>query len=151
LDPWIDLAKNGGLYYDKSQVWCKEDLNPGNGVIYVNGDVVIANRSSLHGTLVASGSIIINNRFTQTAYNPEWPALVAGVNVSLNNRNNYTGAIFAGNDIISLNKKIINGQLIALNNIYIANGAEIPAPTSAPSWDPSGVSDPEIIVGGWLQ
>lgn len=151
FDPWRTLAQNGGLYYDGNQKWNKISLNPGNGVVYVNGDVEINNKSSINGTLVASGSITINNRFTQTQFKANWPSLLAGANLNLFNRNRYTGAVFAGNNITTRNNKVIDGQMIALNNIYLENKAEIPTQTSSPVWDPNGVPDPEIIVGGWLQ
>jgi hypothetical protein len=151
FDPWRDLAQNGGLYYEGDQVWAKVNLNPGNGVVYVNGDVEINNRSSLNGTLVVSGSITINNRFTQTQFAQNWPSLLAGVNVNLLNRNRYTGAVFAGNDIVTRNNKVIDGQLIALNSIYLENKAQLPTQSDAPVWDPNGQPDPDIVVGGWLQ
>ncbi len=154
FDPWRDIAQSegAGAYYEGNQVWNKVTLAPVNGVIYVNGDVEINNQSTLTGTLVASGSITINNRFTQTQFTATWPCLLAGVDINLANRNNYTGAIFAGNNITSRNCKVINGQLIALNNIYVENGAEIPALTASPAWDPTGaVPDPDIVVGGWLK
>lgn len=151
LDPWKTLAQNGGLYFNGNQTWNKINLNPGNGVVYVNGDVKINNKSSIHGTLVASGSITINNRFTQIQTTANWPSLIAAVNVNLFNRNRYTGAIFAGNDITTRNNKVIDGPLIALNNVYLENKAQLPSQTTPPIWNPSGVEAPEIIVGGWLQ
>jgi formylmethanofuran dehydrogenase subunit C len=151
FDPWRELAQNGGLYYEGNQAWNKVTLRPGNGVVYVNGDVEINNRSSLVGTLVASGSISINNRFTQTQFATQWPSLLAGVDLNLLNRNRYTGAVFAGNNIVTRNNKVIDGQLIALNNVYVENRAEIPTQSDAPIWNPNGTPDPEIVVGGWLQ
>ncbi len=151
FDSWRDLAQSGGLYYNGNQEWRNVNLKPGNGIVYVNGDVEINNNSSIEGTLVASGSITINNRFTQTQTTANWPSLLAGVNLKLLNRNRYTGAVFAGNDIVTRNNKVIDGQLIALNNIYAENRAEVPSQTSPPVWDPSGDVDPDIIVGGWLQ
>lgn len=151
FDPWMEMAKNGGMYFEGNQKWNKINLNPANGVIYVNGDVEINNRSTMTGTLVASGSITINNRFNQTQFSPQWPSLLAGVDVNLFNRNRYTGAIFAGNNITTRNNKVINGPLIALNNVYVENKAQLPSQTKPPTWNPDGIEDPEIIVGGWLQ
>ncbi len=152
FDAWRNMAQSGGLYFDGNQEWNKVTLTPGNGVVYVNGDVEINNQSSLNGTLVASGSITINNRLTQTQFTETWPSLLAGVDINLFNRNRYTGAIFAGNNIVTRNNKVINGQLIALNNVYLENRAEIPKQTDSPAWDPNGaVPDPEIVVGGWLK
>ena len=152
FDAWRDLAQSGGEYYEGNQTWNKVTLAPGNGVVYVNGDVEINNQSTMTGTLVASGSITINNRFNQTSFNATWPSLLAGVDVNLFNRNRYTGAVFAGNNITTRNNKVINGQLIALNNIYVENKAEIPRQYTSPAWDPNNaVPDPEIVVGGWLK
>jgi hypothetical protein len=152
FDSWKQKAIDGGLYYNGSQVWNKVNLAPSNGVVYVEGDVEINNQSSLVGTLVVSGSISINNKFDQTQTTPRWPSLLAGVDVNLNNRNRYTGAVFAGNNIVTRNNKVINGQLIALNNIYLENRGEIPAQTTSPLFDPSGAPPtPEIVVGGWLE
>ncbi len=152
LDPWRDMAENGGLYYEGNQTWGNETLTPGNGVVYVNGDVEINNRSSLNGTLVASGSITINNRFSQTPFKATWPSLLAGVDVNLFNRNRYTGAVFAANDITTRNNKIIAGQLIALNNVYLKNAVQVLPPPASPAWSPyDDVPDPDIVVGGWLK
>ena len=152
FDPWIEMAKNGGIYLEGTQ-HLKGDFTPANGVLYVNGDVTLSNRSTLKGTLVASGSITIDNRFTQTPFitGSGWPSLMAGIDISLHNRNKYVGTIFAGNDIITQNNKEIDGQLIALNNIYLSNKAQIPTPSTAPVWNPNGTGEPDVVVGGWLQ
>ncbi len=152
LDPWRDMAQNGGLYFDGNQKWHNETLAPGNGIVYVNGDVEINNQSSLHGTLVASGSITINNHFSQTPFTANWPTLLAGVDVNLFNRNRYTGAVFAGNNITTRNNKTIKGQLIALNNVYLQNKVQVLPPPTSPAWTPyDDVPDPDIVVGGWLR
>jgi hypothetical protein len=152
LDPWREMAQSGGLYYEGNQKWHRVTLTPANGVIYVNGDVDIMNQSILNGTLVASGSITINNQFTQTQFTPTWPTLLAGVDLNLLNRGRYVGAAFAGNNITTLNNKVIRGQLLAMNNIYIKNEAQVLPPTYAPDWTPNDdVPDPDIVVGGWLK
>ena len=152
LDPWREMAQSGGLYYEGNQMWHRVTLTPANGVIYVNGDVVIKNQSILNGTLVASGSITINNQFTQTRFAPTWPTLLAGVDINLLNRGRYVGAAFAGNNITTINNKVIEGQLLAMNNIYVKNEAQVLPPTDAPAWTPNDdVPDPDIVVGGWLK
>ncbi len=151
FDAWRQRAIEGGLYYNGTQKWNKIDLRPGNGIVYVEGDVEVNNQSSMVGTLVASGSITINNRFDQTPFAARWPSLLAGVDVKLLNRNRYTGAIFAGNNIETRNNKVINGQLIALNNVSVENAAEIPFQTTAPVYSPDGRPAPDIVVGGWLR
>ncbi len=152
LDPWREMAQSGGLYYEGNQMWHRVTLTPANGVIYVNGDVEIKNQSILNGTLVASGSITINNQFTQTRFAPTWPTLLAGVDINLLNRGRYVGAAFAGNNITTINNKVIEGQLLAMNNIYVKNEAQVLPPTDPPAWTPNDdVPDPEIVVGGWLK
>jgi len=152
FDSWRELALNGGLYYEGNQTWGKIDLSPGNGVVYVNGDVEINNQSSLTGTLVASGSISINNRFTQTQFAARWPSLLAGVDVNLYNRGRYTGAIFAGNNITSRNSKVVDGQVMALNNVYLSGKIVVVSQFgNSPIWDPTGTPAPDIVLGGWLR
>ncbi len=151
LDDWKAAAQSGGLYYSGNQDWRGVNLQPGNGIVYVEGDVVVNNNSSLEGTLVASGSITINNRFNQTQVNTDSPAMLAGVNINLMNRNNYTGVIWAGNNIVTRNNKTIDGALIALNNIDARNQATLDGPFQPPVWTPGVQPMPEVIVGGWLE
>lgn len=153
FDEWKDAAIAGGIYYSSSVSLRRTDLRPANGVVYVDGDVSLANRSSIVGTLVASGTITINNRLTHSAFNTNWPAMLAGMDVNINNRNSYYGAIFAGNDISSYNRRNVEGALVALNNIYVQNGLVINPLTQTPYWSPnqSNAPPPEVNVGGWLR
>ena len=152
FDAWYEMANNGGIYYSSSQVFAKVDLAPGNGVVYVDGDVEIANKSSIVGTLVATGNITVNNRFTHNSYSNSWPAMMAGVNIELFNHNNYEGVIFAGNNISTRNNKDINGILIALNNINVENNCTIIPPSVLCDWNPGGEQeDIPVVVGGWVR
>lgn len=152
FDEWKAAAIAGGIYYPSSVTLNGANITPGNGIVYVDGDVEIANRSGLTGTLVASGSITINNQFYQTPFNTNWPALLAGMNVGLHNRNNYYGVIFAGNDIISRNRRYIEGALVALNNIDVDNATTLNPLTQSPAWSPNSSSTPpDVVVGGWLR
>ncbi len=152
FDAWKAEAIAGGIYYPSTTHLSGSTITPGNGIVFVDGDVTIANRSGLTGTLVASGSITINNRFTQTPFNTNWPALLAGMNIGLHNRNNYYGVIFAGNNIISRNRRYIRGALVSMNNIYVENNSTIDPLTQSPHWSPNqSNTPPEVIVGGWLR
>lgn len=151
IENWKAAAQSGGLYYSGNQNWRNVNLTPANGIVYVDGDVEINNRSTLAGTLIATGSISINNRFDQTLTASNMPALIAGVNINLLNRNRYDGIIWAGNNIVTRNNKIINGALIALNNIYLENKAQLPGTHSSPDWNPDGTPEQEVIVGGWVE
>jgi len=154
FDTWYNMATNGGVYYSSSQVFDNQNRidQPANGVVYVDGDVEIANRNDLHGTLVATGSITVNNRFTHSSYSNSWPAMLAGVNIELFNHNNYEGVIFAGNNISTRNNKDINGILIALNNINVENHCTIIPPSVLCDWNPGGEQeDIPVVVGGWVR
>ncbi|NQU39023.1 MAG: hypothetical protein HQ523_03635 [Lentisphaerae bacterium] len=152
FDAWKAAAIAGGIYYPSSVTLSGSSITPANGIVYVDGDVEISNNSGMTGTLVASGSITINNRFYQTSFNTNWPCLLAGMNIGLHNRNTYYGVIFAGNDIVSRNNRDITGALVALNNIYVENHAVINPLTQSPAWTPEGSNaTPEVVVGGWLR
>ena len=153
FDVWRDMAIANGIYYKKNTKLANVHLNPPNGIVYVEGDVEVVNQSWLVGTLVAAGSITINNRFYQTPFNTDWPALLAGMNVSLNNRNSYEGVIFAGNNIVSRNNRYIHGALLALNMIYVEDGCTIDPIEQPPAWSPIDTNNlpPIVTVGGWLR
>lgn len=152
FDAWKAWAQSGGIYYPASVTLPAATLTPGNGVVYVDGDVEVRNQSGLVGTLVAAGTITIENRFDQTPFNTNWPALLAGIDVNLHNRNVYNGVIFAGNNVSSRNFRTINGCIIALNNVEADNRMVINPLTYSPAWDPTDTNPaPELIVGGWLR
>lgn len=153
LDAWKALAQSNGIYYAADTTLPGTMLTPSNGVMYCDGSITIGNRSGLCGTLVASGNITINNRFDQTPFNTNWPALIAGIDVNLHNRNVYNGVIFAGNNVSMKNNRTINGSVIALNDVMIANGATIDPPPYPPAWSPDDTNNvpPEVIVGGWIK
>lgn len=153
-DPnWLSLAQSNGLYYGSSQAFGGVSLTPNNGVIYVNGDVSFGNNSSYVGTLIATGTITINNRLTHAPFNTNWPAMCAGVDVNLNNRNSYYGVIFAANDVNTDNNRTVNGTIIALNNVTVANRCTLNPLPYFPAWDPAdtNTSPPSVIIGGWLR
>jgi hypothetical protein len=153
LDAWKDLAQSNGIYYAGNTTLPGTTLRPTNGVVYCEGTVTVGNRSTLYGTLVASGSITINNRFDQYQFNSNWPCLLAGIDVNLHNRNTYTGVIFAGNNVSMRNNRTINGSVIALNDVLVENGAFIDPPPSPPAWSPDDTNEtpPSVLIGGWLK
>jgi len=150
---WEALARTNGLYYSNSLVAGGYDFRPSNGVVYVNGDIEIGNRSSMIGTLVASGTITINNRFDQTPFNTNWPSMLAGVDLFEYNQNSYFGVMFAGNNVTLRNRRYCLGAIIALNNVSIENASTLDPLGRFPQWSPSSTSSvtPSIVYGGWLQ
>lgn len=154
FDPWLKLATNGGLYYGGNMNFIGANLNPSNGVVYVNGNVTFSTKpSSIRGTLVATGSITVDNRLAQTPYNTAWPSLLAGTDINENNLNSYVGVMFAGNNINIINRRDIRGCLIALNNVTVENGTTISPPIAPPAFDPTNTNNPppDILIGGWLK
>jgi len=150
---WENLAKTNGIYYPNGLILNGSDLYPSNGIIYVNGNVVIQNNSSVHGTIIASGTITIENNFKQTSFNTNWPALLAGVDINLYNRNDLYGVFFACGNITSVNKKNITGCLIAGGNVSIKNNFDMEPLYHDVQWSPLDTNqNPSIpIVGGWLE
>jgi len=153
FDSWKNAAISNGLYYSDNRIFKNTDIKPNNGIIYVEGNVIIEGNSSLIGTLVAGGSIIIENRFTQTPFNTNWPALITANRLDLNNLNNLSGVMFAGTDINLRNKKEITGVLIALGNVDIKNNMDLQPLNNEIEWEPINTNNnPDtLIIGGWLK
>lgn len=144
---YSNAAAAGGLYYVGDKTWNGVAINPANGIVYVSGNATIAGRSSLRGILVCGGNLTIDNQFTGiTAFNTNWTvSLIAGFNVTCDNRNNFAGMIFAGNDLQISNNRDVRGKLVALNNIAVKNrGVITPPPTGA-------AGNPTVNIGGWLR
>jgi len=149
---WETLAKSNGLYYATSQSFNGTYVPP-NGVMYVNGDASFATRSAVWGTIVASGKITFNNKFTHTPFITNWPCMLAGGDIELYNRDDFTGVIFSGANIYSQNHKTITGALIAMGNIDARNRLSLWPMGYFPAWDPNDTNQlaPDVLVGGWLQ
>ncbi len=152
FDSYRALAKSGGIYLEGDQTLRNWNGAPGNGVVYVNGNVTIRNNSSLKGTLVANGDITLRNNFTQSAYSSGMPALLATGNLNMDNRGRIEGVVYAGvNTYISNNVNIMGG-IISVGFTDINNNSDIYHPSEYPDWDPLQPSiPPEVIVGGWLR
>jgi predicted acyltransferase (DUF342 family) len=152
---WKKKAQNGGIYVDDNFKIAKTTVVPGNGVVYVEGNVEIQNRSGLIGTLVAMGNITVENRFTHTPYADDWPAMLCAGNIELYNRNNYVGLLYTRGNLITRNNKQINGHIIAVGNVEIENNCDVEPPANV-----TYVLDPDaepvaetiaIVPGGWIR
>ena len=154
FDSYRQMATNGGLYYSNSMTFNGWHAFPSNGVVYVNGDVTIANHSSLVGTLVANGNITVINHFSHTNFpgQTNWPALLSAGNFTLQNREDYYGIIYAGLNVSIQNNTTCHGGIISGGYTEIRNHATMHQPGAYPPWDPLNPSvPPEVIVGGWLR
>ena len=145
------LAGGGGCCYHAGDLTVSgDDLVPCTGVLYVEGDLVIRNNSSVRGTMVAQGDVKIGQNFEHFTI-PGAPfehiAILAGQNVELGNLGNYTGIIFAGGDIDATNRQHpIAGSLVALGDISIANQVVLT------EWDnPAITNKPSTTITAWLK
>jgi hypothetical protein len=152
FDSYRQMAQVGGIYYEGNQTLSGWNGAPANGIVYVNGNVTIRNNSSLVGTLVANGDITLENNFTQTAFAPDMPALLATGTVTMGNRGRLHGLVYAGvNAIISNNVDVLGG-IVSVGYTEINNHTDIYHPAEMPPWDPlQPAVPPEVIIGGWLR
>lgn len=152
FDSYRQLAIDGGVYHDSSQVFKNANLTSPNGIIYVNGDVSIQNQSSLVGTLVANGNITLANKFTQTPYAAGMPALLATGSLHMGNRGRLNGLVYAGVNVYIENNVDIIGGIISVGFTEVQNQTDIYHPVDSPPWDPlQPAVPPEVIIGGWLR
>ncbi|MFU8780319.1 MAG: hypothetical protein ACNA71_04760 [Kiritimatiellia bacterium] len=151
FDSYRELAQNGGIYLEGSQTLSNWNATPGNGVVYVNGNVRISNNSSLVGTLVANGDITLENNFSQISYAAGMPALQATGNVTMANRGQISGLVYAGVNVYIANNVDVLGGIISVGFTDVANHSDIYHPSDMPDWDPlQPTVPPEVIIGGWL-
>lgn len=99
-----NLAQNGGLYYSSGQTWRNVNLNPGNGVTYVNGNVIFRRslfnpNNTVTGCLVVNGYVFINplTTVTQTrnGSHTNYPAVLAQGDIYGTGRLNFNGLIYS--------------------------------------------------------
>jgi len=152
FDSYRDLAQSDGLYLEGDQVLRNWHGTPANGIVYVNGNVRVRNNSSLVGTLVANGDITLENNFTQTEYAAGMPALLATGNVTMGNRGQIEGLVYAGINAYVSNNVVILGGIMSVGFTEINNNADVYHPAVKPNWDPlQPTIPPDVIVGGWLR
>jgi hypothetical protein len=153
FEPWRELAQNGGIYVSGNYTIGKTEIRPGNGVLFVDGNILIRNRSSFVGTMVATGSVTIENKFNQTRTNTEWPCMLAGGDIELFNRNNYDGAFYTCGNFTSFNNKLIQGPIVALGNVEIRNNADVVPYAGPTKIDPNQqwIASVDVDKGGWIR
>ena len=126
-----------------------------NGILYVNGNLSIANRSSFTGTIVVNGNIQTANKFDQYPYpgRTNGPSLLSTGAIDLNNHETYNGVVFAKTSININSKVTIIGGIISGGITYIKNGVTVTNSSSGyPAWDPLNPAvSTKVISGGWLK
>ncbi|MDD5449296.1 MAG: pilus assembly PilX N-terminal domain-containing protein [Candidatus Omnitrophica bacterium] len=106
------------------------------GIYYVRGDAVIKSDVKLNGTLVAEGTVTMDNASNVTISaeggNPVegYPAVIAAEGISMTGMSNSTinGLVFSQGGAINLdgvNKVTVNGSLIVGKNLSVLNGTDL--------------------------
>lgn len=115
---YYNLASNGGLLYTGNQTFNNKTLAPGNGVMYVNGNVTFTGTSKLTGVLVATGSITLQNTFTQTQVST-YPALMSrDSNITTSGTMTTDGLIYTATGNIDISGTgAITGQIMSFGTI----------------------------------
>jgi hypothetical protein len=147
------MATNNGVYYPTNKTFSGVTISSPNGITYVNGNVLIQNRSNLEGTLVANGTVTVENRFEQhTVVNANYPAIICKGTLDVDNRTRWNGLLYSQGNIILRNSMEVQNGVIAVGYVDIKNNVNITKGTGYPPWDPLNPSvPPEVVVGGWLK
>ena len=126
---------------------------PSNGVIYVNGNVIISGNTSLQGiSLVVNGDITLENNYSQQDVPDGMPALLSTGNIYLANRGRLEGLVYSQLNVYIQNNVDIDGGIISGGYTEVNNKTEVTHPSDYPDWDPLQPDiPPEVIVGGWLR
>lgn len=161
FDSYRQMATNGGAYREGNQTLSGDPIaSPvpvngiSNGVLYVNGDLTIANNSSFAGTIVVNGNVTIVNHFTQTDFpgTSNMPSVLSTGTITIQNHTTLSGVVYATGNVILQNNTTIYGGVISGGYTDIRNSIEIHPGTGYPAWDPLNPEvPPEVIVGGWLK
>ncbi|MFH1476958.1 MAG: hypothetical protein ABIH24_05645 [Verrucomicrobiota bacterium] len=156
FDSYRQMATNGGTYYASGKTLSGKIATPPNGVIYVNGDLLIfnlfGNGTFSNGTIVANGNITSIGRFTVTQTNSTTPSLLSKKSIGLAANQNITGAMYAKTGIGFLLGCTVNAGIISGGPTILALGINLNARAGYPAWDPLNPEvPPEVIVGGWLK
>ena len=143
------------FYFTNDQSWSSVVQEPGSGVIFVEGNIDYGERCEVVGTIVATGYIHINNQWNKDpqAFDPSWPALIAGLDVDDRNLNNYHGTIFGATSVTLGNNRDIEGNIISLGPVTITGNETVTPLTNSTVWNPAdtNTSPPAIVFGGWIQ
>ena len=134
FDYYYDLANASGDVYSGNQNFTS-DLNPANGVVYVNGNVILGRNITVNGCVIATGYIAViflsPGTFTQNQING-FPALMsrggdillAGIwgAAALN------GLVYAADDVTMFsigNNITLNGSIMSGGDTWIADGTTV--------------------------
>lgn len=80
FDLYHQLAREGGIVYEGNQTFSDTTLSPGNGIVWVNGDVTFTSHVHVHGCVVATGDIKQSGSLTNslvTIGDSELPVLMS--------------------------------------------------------------------------
>ena len=80
FDIYHQLACEGGVVYEGDQTFSDTTLQPGNGIVWVNGDVTFTSHNHINGCVVATGDIKQSGHLTNslvTVGDSELPVLMS--------------------------------------------------------------------------
>ena len=131
-DYYHKLAEEAGTVYTGDQKFIKTTLNPASGVIWVDGDVFIGNRTTINGCLVATGTIktTANGCVFMPQQLPDGsnaPALISlGGDITMTAQNQLVGLVYAGSGSVKFTgswKNELRGAICAWDDIQLTGGA----------------------------
>ena len=123
-DKYREAAIDSGDYYDTDQEFKDQSLSPGNGIVYVDGDVVFRGNNTINGGIIADNMLIDGNLVQKKSADRN--VIISrigdlGISGKLQTEE---AVVFSGRDIISLAVGAnidINGIIMARRDIYMWN------------------------------
>lgn len=120
--------------YEGDQNWNNVNLQPTNGVVYVNGDVDIQGTSTLVGAIVATGKIDVNGTFTQTGVS-NLPSLMSR-DESIELRGDVVignGLVYSGGDDVEIHGNVtVTGSIMSFDQVIVTGNLTLTASISVP-------------------
>lgn len=142
-DYYYQIAKANGMVLTGDQKFTKTTLNPPGGVVWVEGNVFVGNRTTINGCLVATGNIKTSS--TGCVFFPQQlsdgsnaPALVSlEGDITMTAQAQLVGLVYAGSGSVKFTgswKNELRGAICAWDDIHLTGGAGL-------SYDPDVVSN----------
>lgn len=124
FDLYYQMALEGGTVYNGNQTFKNQTFQPGNGIVWVNGDVRFEAHNQIDGCLIATGDIMQSGHLTQTLValpEGELPALVSrDGSIVLAGQTRVNGLVYALTGDIDLrggSGTDIHGKIFAGSNV----------------------------------
>lgn len=138
---YYNMAQNGGLYYDGDQTFSSGSLSPGNGVVYINGNVTLSSMT-VNGAIIATGNITVNNNLTQNKVS-DLPSLMSrDGTIYANNGSTLNGLLYTNTGDIRIDEDVtITGQITAFGRIILTVEEDEAMPFTFNAENPPGLTN----------